>query len=93
MSAKLPTDRTYIIPGQLVERPWYRYFRDLDSYQVKLQFGININTQNIENIFATMKQVFIGAPDPLPNYPALIFTQTTIDGQDVYAMQVTDGTP
>lgn len=34
------------------------------------------------------QEIYIGAPSTLPNHPALIFTQRTIDGQTVYEMQV-----
>lgn len=34
------------------------------------------------------QEVFIGAPATLPGYPALVFTERTIDGQTVYEMQV-----
>lgn len=34
------------------------------------------------------EQVFIGEPATLPTYPALIFTERTVDGQTVYEMQV-----
>lgn len=31
--------------------------------------------------------VFIGTPDPLPAYPALVFDQITIGGETVYQLQ------
>lgn len=39
----------------------------------------------------SQQQVFLGAPEPLPNYPALIFDAVTIDGQTSYAMRFNDG--
>ncbi|MEK6788521.1 MAG: hypothetical protein AABY68_06180 [Pseudomonadota bacterium] len=32
--------------------------------------------------------IFIGAPDPLPAYPALVLDQITIGGETVYQLQV-----
>lgn len=40
---------------------------------------------------AGSQQVFIGTPDPLPAYPALVFEPATIDGQTVYRMRLNDG--
>lgn len=39
----------------------------------------------------SQQEVFLGAPSPLPNYPALVFDPVTIDGQLTYKMRFNDG--
>ena len=40
------------------------------------------------------QEVFVGAaPDPLPPYPIVVFTEVVIDGEQVYQMEVSDGNP
>lgn len=35
-----------------------------------------------------LQEVYIGAPETLPPYPALVFDAVTIDGEEVYQMSV-----
>lgn len=42
---------------------------------------------------SSQQQIYIGAPSTLPDYPALVFDQITIDSQTVYAMRLNDGAP
>lgn len=66
------------------------------EFDLKLPRGANGITQTLVKGGGTAPQstgggsqeVFIGAPAILPTYPALIFTERTIDGQTVYEMQV-----
>lgn len=41
--------------------------------------------------FGGGQEVFLGAPTPLPNYPAIIFEPITVDGQATYKMRFNDG--
>lgn len=54
--------------------------------QVKSDGNLYVKSQNSE--VSLVKEVFIGAPNPLPTTPALVFQEVIVDGQTVYIMGV-----